>query len=99
MKKVAYNQGDFQFGLSEEAIKWLINHGKTEKWCDECVWRDELRSDPILIECIETLGYAANVIGWSDLAIKEIKGNRYTIVSDGEDAEQVLDFDDITWYE
>lgn len=100
MKKVAYNIDCCSFGLSDEAEEWLMAHGKTADWCLDCASDYEKRSDPLLIECIETLGYSrASAWQFSDIRIAEIDEDRYTILENGECCEQVITPSQITWYE
>ena len=54
-----------------------------------------LRTDPILIECIETLGTEADTKS-SSLRIAKIKGDTYTIFDNGA-SEYVLTPEDLEW--
>lgn len=95
MHKIAYNKSDCYFSLSEEAINWLVERGKTREWCLEAEVVNKHRSDPLLIECIETLG--PNAEGkWSVLAIAKIEGNIFTIIEQG-GMESVITPNDIKW--
>ena len=72
MNKVVYSS-DYMFELSNKAIEWLNSHGKTKDWCYEAAVNYAFRTDPILIECIETLGIEADT--------KEAKRLRADIIS------------------
>lgn len=88
MKKVVYNVSYGGFGLSDKAISWLIERGKTKEWCEEVEYNDLYRSDPFLVECIETLGFDAES-KYANLEIATIEDNTYSIVeTDG--VEEVL---------
>ena len=85
MKKVVINNSYGGFGLSYKATQWLAERGNTEakaflaRLSEEEFWSfdpDDLeRHDPLLIECVETLGKAAG----DDLEIRTIQGDRYII--------------------
>lgn len=93
--KIAYNNCFGGFKLSKAAIQWLIARGKTREWCNSCEYFYNLRHDPLLIECIETLG--PNAEGkWSVLAIAKIEGNTFTIVEQG-GVGSVITPNDIKW--
>ena len=81
--KIAINKDYGGFSLSDEAIKWLKAHGKE---FDDL--EDIKRHDPLLIECIETLGKKANG-SCADIAIKEIDSNWY----------RIQEYDGIEWIE
>jgi hypothetical protein len=73
--KVAYNPHG-AFILSKVAEKWLLNHGCKFYWGDDIV-----RHNPILIECIETLGRAASVNN-DEFVIVNVDSDRYRIIGD-----------------
>lgn len=82
MNKIAYNKSFGGFRLSDEACKWLLERGskfvisyggKDYYWAD-----NSPRHDPLLIECIETLGEKANGPS-SNISIQNIDGYLYQI--------------------
>lgn len=91
MNKVVYNTCYGGFGLSELALRWLMNHGfNGDAYLIE-------RHNPLLVQCVEELGDEAGN-DYSELAIAEISGNKY-IIEDYDGAETVIEPDDITWIE
>jgi hypothetical protein len=90
MNKVVYN-GDYGgYGLSKEAKQWLKNHFVAE---EDIYGLD--RHHPLLVQCVEALGEAAND-ECSCLKVKELKGNKYVIkYYDG--WATVIEPDDIEW--
>ena len=94
MNKVVYSS-DYMFELSNKAIEWLNSHGKTKDWCYEAAVNYTLRTDPILIECIETLGTEADTKS-SSLRIAKIEGDTYTIFDNGT-SEYVLTPENLKW--
>ena len=94
MNKVVYSS-DYMFELSDKAIEWLNSHGKTKDWCYEAAVNYTLRTDPILIECIETLGIEADTKN-SSLRIAKIEGDTYTIFDNGT-SEYVLTPENLEW--
>ena len=85
--KVVYNACYGGFGLSKEAEDWL-----KEKGFDF----DKLsRHDPLLVECVETLGDKANDV-FSDLQIAEISSRIYRI-DEYDGWERVMTPDDDEW--
>lgn len=89
--KIAYNDCFGGFGLSEKGFELYKKLGGTAEYD-----RDIPRSDPLLIEVIETLGKEANG-DFADLQIAEVeKGNKYRIEEyDGN--ESVMEPDDYQW--
>lgn len=94
MNKVVYSDS-YIFELSDKAIEWLVAHGKTEEWCREVEQNYAFRKDPILIECVETLGADADTRS-SDLRIAKIDGDTYAIFDNGK-SEYVLTPNDVEW--
>lgn len=88
--KVVYNERYGGFSLSRKAVQWLYDNGnddikaimaknlKEEPRLIGLGLRDLTRHDPDLVRCVETLGSAANG-EFSDLKIRELKGNKYRI--------------------
>ena len=56
MTKVVYNTCFGGFSVSKEAIDWLNARGMNIN----SPYHDFLRHDPLLVECVETLGNRAN---------------------------------------
>lgn len=96
MHKIAYNNCFGGFELSEAAIQWLINHGKTREWCNSCEYFYNLRHDPLLIECIETLGTEQVSGHCSLITIAEIDCDYYQIY-ESEGCEKVITPENIDW--
>lgn len=69
--KIVINTCYGGFGLSDKAIKWLEDRGVDDTY-------ELSRHDPLLVECVETLGEKANN-SYSRLAIREIEGNLYRV--------------------
>ena len=69
--KIVINTCYGGFGLSDEAIKWLESRGVDDTY-------ELSRHDPLLVECVETLGEKANS-PYSRLAVIEIEGNLYRV--------------------
>lgn len=95
MNKIAYNNCFGGFELSEAAIQWLIDHGKTREWCNSCGFNYNYRHDPLLIQCIEELGQKANG-QCSKLAIEEIEEDYYQII-DYDGSELIITPNNINW--
>ena len=91
MNKVVINHSYGGFGLSYEATRWLAERGNSEakaflaECSEEDFWAfdpDLERHDPLLIECVETLGEAAREdADTCTLKIRTIEGDRYIIES------------------
>lgn len=97
------------FGLSDEACKWLINHGYKE--CVSENPKDNTRNNPlyhkyfydrslprhhpILIQCIEELGEKANG-NFANLKIAEFEGDLYRI-QEYDGMEWIETPNDINW--
>lgn len=73
----------------------MNSHRKTEDWCYEAAVNYALRTDQILIECIETLGIEADTKS-SSLRIAKIEGDTYTIFDTGT-SEYVLTPENLEW--
>lgn len=69
--KIVINTCYGGFGLSSEAIEWLESRGANDTY-------ELSRHDPLLVECVETLGEKANS-PYSRLAVIEIEGNLYRV--------------------
>ena len=76
MVKIVYNACFGGFSLSHEAMAWLDERGMKLESSYDCDKFD--RHNPLLVECIETLGAKANGM-CAELAVAKIKGNRYRI--------------------
>lgn len=91
MNKVVYNACYGGYCLSLTAMKWLAENGRDEikaiagqylrkspdeKYGFHC--NEIQRHDPDLVRCVETLGYMAGA-RYSNLEVRELKGNRYRI--------------------
>ena len=75
MYKVVYNVCFGGFGLSKTAIKWLKDKGLDVPLYGD---REIPRHDPLLVECVETLGDEA-CGDFADLCVKTISENMYYI--------------------
>ena len=108
MIKVVYNARHGGFGISEEAAKWLYSRGHTgaarligyNLEIDDDMWYSSSfacdRHDPLLVECVETLGVAANDV-CAKLKIDTLKhGNRY-MIDEYDGMERVMEPEDIKW--
>ena len=106
--KVVYNAGYGGFGISEEAANWMAERGhavavrlceynnadKGDVWYSHGFKCD--RHDPLLVECVETLGTAAND-ACATLKIYTLKhGNRY-MIDEYDGLERVIEPEDIKW--
>jgi hypothetical protein len=101
MVKVVYNDCYGGFSLSNEALDWLLERGsKGVELYEEVIlgikgtWRGP-RHDPLLIECIETLGEKANG-RFGKLEIHELNGPKY-IIDEYDGMEYVQEPGDIEW--
>lgn len=108
MTKIVINACYGGFSLSLSATKWLASHGCEEAIKElaemsETYNSDEFngfrprmaRHDALLVECVETLGEAANG-DYAKLVVVTTKSNRYRIVEyDG--AEDVQTPESIKW--
>lgn len=110
MKKIVYNMCHGGFSMSKLATMWLAAKGVeeaveflansesdgTNTWQHYCFYPATLeRHAAVLVECVETLGHAANG-DMSDLRIKELQGDLYRI-EDYDGYETVVCPEDITW--
>lgn len=88
--RVVYNSDWGGFGLSDEAIKWLKEHGL--EFEDE---DDIPRHNKLLVQCVHELGRKAND-EYSDLRIRVLSGNQYRI-EEYEGKESVWEPDNGDW--
>jgi len=102
MTKVVYNDCYGGFGLSNEAIDWLLERGskyirlhEDSRFKRKGVWDEGPRHDPLLVECVETLGKEASD-QFAKLAIVEIQGPLYR-VDEYDGMEYIQEPDDIDW--
>ena len=58
--KVVINACFGGFGLSKTAKQWLRDRGMTEDEVYDLRWEDSERANPLLVECVETLGRKAD---------------------------------------
>ena len=96
--KIVLNRGHGGFGLSLDAAKWLAargqknalefiaggDQGTLSSILDEAIDR----SDPLLVECVETLGEAAND-NYAQLEVKVIPDGHPWKIRDHEGMETV----------
>ena len=98
MVKVVYNRCFGGFGLSDEALKRLIELGCTEVETDGGYYHlpcDFPRHHPLLVKVVEELGEKANG-DFANLKIATIEDNRYIINEyDGQESVQTPDY--INW--
>lgn len=83
--KVVINRCFGGFGLSMAAVDWLKVRGAEDKVSDALAstfaqgrWHGD-RHDPLLVECVETLGSERASGHYADLEVVEIFGNQYRI--------------------
>ena len=82
MNKIVFNNCFGGFGLSEEAVTWLLENGNEEtkdavaKYGDMAFSHNRHNQD--LVRCVETLGERAGG-ECAKLGIEHIKGNQYRI--------------------
>jgi hypothetical protein len=87
--KVVINISSGAFSLSKKAIDYLLDHGYhpnnqhddveiTRKHTFDAYFLRIERHNPILVECVESLGSEANGI-CSNLKVEEIDSDRYRI--------------------
>lgn len=110
--KVVYNNCFGGFSLSKEAGQWLLDHNIEEPYKSdienniqtindpksiiESVYTEIPRHHPLLVQCVEELGKAANG-DCAKLAIEEIYDNMYKIYEyDGNESVETLDTIDWT---
>jgi len=86
--KVVYNRCYGGYSLSDEAVDWLLKQNCVE---------DPPRHDPMLVECVETLGGVANG-RLASLAVRELKGRSYRL-EDDDGFETVVEPEDLGWIE
>ena len=66
------------FGLSKEAETWLAKRGLWEKYPDlDCIY-DIPRHEPLLVECVKTLGDSANGM-YAKLVVETVTSHAYYI--------------------
>jgi len=99
--RVVYNACYGGFGLSNEAIDWLIANGSkhVELWESPILgskgsWEGP-RHDKLLVKCVKTLGENANG-PYSDLKVYTLKSPLY-IVDEYDGAESVQEPDSMDW--
>jgi hypothetical protein len=99
--KVVINRCFGGFGLSQAAVEWLQVRGADDKVKSSSFfgthhhWTGD-RHDPLLVECVETLGSERASGHYADLEVVEIFGNQYRIDEyDGQ--ESVEEPSDIGW--
>lgn len=106
MKKIAYNACYGGFGISDEAIKWLIENesdnlekdGLLEKLGKHSFNSYGLRKNLSLIKAIETLGDEVNT-AYSKLWISEIDENIKYRITDYDGFEEIETIETIDWYD
>lgn len=86
--KVVINDCYGGFGLSKMAVEWLAKRGIYQKYPDLNYIEDIPRHEPLLVQCVETLGAAANGM-CADLRIEEIETPAY-LISDYDGQESVI---------
>lgn len=70
-----------KFGLSTKAVDWLIDHGIRSKYPKIRNLNYLPRHEPLLVECVETLGKAASS-AYCLLRVVEINDDSYLICMD-----------------
>ena len=105
MPKVVISTKYGGYGLSKPATEWLARKGVSSaieylKKNEDDSWfswsaHDIDRHDPLLVECVETLGSEASGSG-ADLQVEVITGNVYKI-DEYDGFESVIEPDDIVW--
>lgn len=88
------------YGLTKEAVEWLANKGneKAKDALKKGFWNSEFlikRHDFLLTECVAYLGDAAGI---GRLVIKELKGQKYSILNYN-GFEYVVEPGEIKWVE
>lgn len=94
MNKVVYNACFGGFGLSNDAVNWMREHGHHEYAYS---YPEIERHNPILVQCVEELGDDASG-EYARLRIKEIEGNKYWI-EEYDGAETVHTPENMEWVE
>lgn len=85
------------FGLSEEAETWLSKRGIWQKYPQMITLRKLPRHDPLLVECVKTLGDSANGF-CATLEVETITSPKYYIDNyDGE--ERIITIEDLVTIE
>lgn len=87
---------------NEEAIVWLAELERRgpqgpERWSRDFYPRDLQRHDPLLVECVSSLGRKSNGSS-AGLAIYELKGRMYRL-EEYDGSETVVEPDDMKWIE
>lgn len=90
--EVVYNGCFGGFGLSKKAIKWLEKHGCTNT---DFEYPRNRRHNPLLVECVKTLGSEAND-DFADLKIYKLK-ERFYKVGEYDGSEWVEEPGDLQW--
>ena len=88
MAKVVINARYGGFSLSKAAVRWLRYHGANDRVMDGGYWWGK-RHDPVLIRCVEELGYRASA-GSSRLVVVPVSGSRY-MITDYDGRETLID--------
>lgn len=73
-----------------------MDRGKTEEWCNSCESNYHYRYDPLLIECIETLGQEKASGDFALLAIKEIEDD-FFYIDEYDGSETVVTPNEVGW--
>lgn len=93
--KVVYNACFGGFDLSKKAVDWLKERGVTLSEYD-FDWNHRLRSHPLLVECVETLGEDVNV-GYTKLTIAEVPVGEGYYIHEYDGNEEVITKDDFVY--
>lgn len=106
MKKIAYNACYGGFGISDKAVKWLIENesdnlekdGLLENLGKHSFDSYGLRKNPSLIKVIETLSDEVNT-DYSKLCISEIDENTKYRITEYDGFEEIETIDTVDWYD
>ena len=111
MTKVVYNNCFGGFSISRECCEWLAERGVTD--CIDQIsiasaqdgdedlnyfWWDGDRHDSLLVMAVEELGSNIASGGAAQLAVTEIKGNKY-IIKEYDGSESIIEPHNINWIE
>ncbi len=104
MKKIAYNACYGGFGISDKAVKWLIENesdnlekaGLLEDLCTYSFDDTEHRKNPSLIRVIETLGDEANG-SFAKLRIQKLNNDVKYRITEYDGYETVETINSIEW--
>ena len=91
MRKIVINASYGGFYLSDEAKKWLLDHGKTET--DIRNYRNSYKSrdDELLVKCVEELGYEKASGKYSKIKIVEVPLEVDFVIEDYDGGEWVAE--------